>query len=63
VALSGPAAVAVTRAYHLLAVPGNRLRIVADWALDALLPRHTVQLGVFRATAVPLEVREAGRAA
>lgn len=48
VPLSGLPAVAVTRAYHLLSVPGNRLRIAADWALDALLPRQAVQLGMVR---------------
>lgn len=55
VPLSGLPAVAVTRGYHLLSVPGNRLRIAADWALDALLPRQTVQLGLVRGAAVPLD--------
>jgi NADH:ubiquinone reductase (H+-translocating) len=60
VPLSGLPAVAVTRAYHLLSVPGNRLRIVADWVLDAVLPRQTVQLGLIRAAAVPLDAGTTG---
>jgi NADH:quinone reductase (non-electrogenic) len=55
VPLSGLAAKAVTRGYHLTAMPGNRVRVAADWALDAVLPRQTVQLGLVRANAVPLE--------
>jgi NADH dehydrogenase len=55
VPLSGLPAKAVTRGYHLTAMPGNRVRVAADWALDAVLPRQTVQLGLVRANAVPLE--------
>jgi NADH dehydrogenase len=55
VPLSGVAAAAVTRGYHLLAMPGNRIRVAADWVLDAVLPRQTVQLGLVRAWAVPLD--------
>lgn len=55
VALSELPAKAVTRAYHLVAMPGNRIRTVVDWALDAILPRRRVQLGLVRAPAVPLE--------
>jgi NADH dehydrogenase len=55
VPLSGPAANAVTRAYHLLSMPGNRVRVAADWLLDAALPRQGVQLGLVRSGAVPLE--------
>jgi NADH dehydrogenase len=46
VPLSGPPAKAVTRGYHLLSLPGNRTRTLADWALDAVVPRQTVQLGL-----------------
>ncbi|MFK4146539.1 FAD-dependent oxidoreductase [Streptomyces sp. NPDC004065] len=53
--LSGPAAGAVTRGYHLAAMPGNRVRVAADWLLDAVLPRQSVQLGLVRSWAVPLE--------
>ncbi|MEU3659953.1 FAD-dependent oxidoreductase [Streptomyces sp. NPDC032940] len=55
VPLSGPAAGAVTRGYHLAAMPGNRVRVAADWLLDAVLPRQAVQLGLVRSWAVPLE--------
>jgi NADH dehydrogenase len=55
VALSGLPAKAVTRAYHLAAMPGNRIRTVVDWVLDAILPRQKVQLGLVRAPAVPLD--------
>jgi NADH:ubiquinone reductase (H+-translocating) len=55
VPLAGLPAKAVTRGYHLVALPGNRVRVAADWALDAVLPRQTVQLGLVRADAVPLE--------
>jgi NADH dehydrogenase len=55
VPLSGIAAAAVTRGYHLLAMPGNRIRVAADWLLDAVLPRQAVQLGLVRSWAVPLD--------
>jgi NADH dehydrogenase len=55
VPLSGLAAKAVTRGYHLTAMPGNRIRTAVDWALDALLPRQRVQLGLVRSSAVPLD--------
>jgi NADH:ubiquinone reductase (H+-translocating) len=55
VPLAGLPAKAVTRGYHLAAMPGNRVRTAADWLLDAVLPRQTVQLGLVRAAAVPLE--------
>ncbi|MBC9003568.1 NAD(P)/FAD-dependent oxidoreductase, partial [Micromonospora aurantiaca] len=55
VPLAGLPAKAVTRGYHLLAMPGNRPRVAADWALDATLPRPAVQLGLVPANAVPLE--------
>ncbi|SDF22634.1 NAD(P)/FAD-dependent oxidoreductase [Pseudonocardia oroxyli] len=53
--LSGFPAAVVTRGYHLLSMPGNRVRVAADWLLDALLPRQEVQLGVVRGVHVPLE--------
>ncbi|MEU4715990.1 NAD(P)/FAD-dependent oxidoreductase [Micromonospora purpureochromogenes] len=55
VSLSGLPAKAVTRGYHLLAMPGNRTRVGADWMLDAALPRSATQLGLVPAHAVPLE--------
>jgi len=53
--LSGPLANLVTRGYHLAAMPGNRIRVLADWALDAVLPRQAAQLGLVRSWSVPLE--------
>ena len=53
--LSGLPALAVTRAYHLLTLPGNRVRTAADWVLDAVLPRETAELGLVRSGAVPLD--------
>ncbi|MDX6356661.1 MAG: hypothetical protein QOF98_3564 [Streptomyces sp.] len=53
--LSGIPAAAVTRGYHLLAMPGNRIRVAADWILDAVLPRQAVQLGLVPSWAVPLD--------
>ncbi len=53
--LSGIAAGAVTRGYHLAAMPGNRVRVAADWLLDAVLPRQAVQLGLVREWSVPLD--------
>jgi NADH dehydrogenase len=45
----------VTRGYHLLSMPGNRIRVATDWVLDAVLPRQSVQLGLVSAQAVPLD--------
>jgi NADH dehydrogenase len=55
VPLSGIVAKAVTRGYHLLSMPGNRVRVAADWLLDAVLPRQGVQLGLVPGEAVPLD--------
>ncbi|MFI6323788.1 NAD(P)/FAD-dependent oxidoreductase [Nonomuraea sp. NPDC050556] len=53
--MSGVLAKVVTRAYHLYAMPGNRVRVAVDWALDALLPRQVVRLGLVSEDAVPLD--------
>ncbi|MGV9365738.1 NAD(P)/FAD-dependent oxidoreductase [Amycolatopsis sp. NPDC003731] len=53
--LSGRPAKAVTRGYHLMSMPGNRVRTAADWVLEALTGRQTVQLGLVRSGAVPLD--------
>jgi NADH:quinone reductase (non-electrogenic) len=58
VPLSGIVAKIVTRGYHLLALPGNRIRTAVDWLLDMVLPRQSVQLGLVRSRAVPLETRD-----
>lgn len=43
----------MTRGYHLVAMPGNRMRIATDRLFDAVLPRQTVQLGLVRSPEVP----------
>jgi NADH dehydrogenase len=53
--LSGPAANAVTRAYHLYSMAGNRGRVLADWALDAAAPPDVSSLGAISAASVPLD--------
>ncbi|HEV8568892.1 MAG TPA: NAD(P)/FAD-dependent oxidoreductase [Actinoplanes sp.] len=53
--LSGLPAKVVTRGYHLLSMPGNRVRVAADWLLDAVLPRQGVQLGLVPPSAVALD--------
>ena len=55
VPLTGLPAKAVARGYHLLSLPGNRVRTAADWVLAAVLPRQTVQLGLVPPPAVPLD--------
>jgi NADH dehydrogenase len=56
--ISGVMAKAVTRAHHLTAIPGNRIRIIADWVLDAMLPRQAVQFGLVRSASVPLDTAD-----
>jgi NADH:ubiquinone reductase (H+-translocating) len=53
--LSGLPAKTVTRGYHLLSMPGNRLRTATDWVLDAVLGRQSTQLGLVRSSSVPLD--------
>src|ERR1700728_68963 len=54
--LSGPAANAVTRGYHLTAMSGNRMRVLADWTLNAVTPPEATSFGVISAGSVPLDV-------
>jgi NADH dehydrogenase len=54
--LDGLVAKAVTRGYHLFALPSNRVRTALDWLSEALLSRQTVQLGLVRSGDVPLDV-------
>lgn len=54
VSLSGLPAFAVTSGYHLMALPANRSRVAADWALGALMRRQAVQIGLVRSGEVPL---------
>ncbi|MCE0766127.1 NAD(P)/FAD-dependent oxidoreductase [Pseudonocardia kujensis] len=62
VPLSGLPATAVTRGYHLLSMPGNRIRVATDWLLDAVLPRQAVALGMVRAQHVPLDTTTPAKA-
>ncbi|MEV0130259.1 NAD(P)/FAD-dependent oxidoreductase [Dactylosporangium sp. NPDC050688] len=55
VPLSGWPAKAVTRGFHLLSLPGNRRRIMADWVLDAVAGRPAVELGLVPGAGVPLD--------
>jgi NADH:ubiquinone reductase (H+-translocating) len=55
VPIKGFPAKVVTRGYHLLSMPGNRVRVAADWLLDALLAPQGVQLGLVPGEAVPLD--------
>ncbi|GAA2694955.1 hypothetical protein GCM10009864_82300 [Streptomyces lunalinharesii] len=36
-------------------MPVNRARVAADWLLNPVLPRQSVQLGLVRSWAVPLD--------
>jgi NADH dehydrogenase len=56
--LSGLPAKIVTRGYHLMAMPSNRLRTAVDWALDTVLRRQSVQFGLVRSPAVPLDTAD-----
>ena len=54
--LSGPAANAVTRGYHLSAMSGNRMRVLTDWALNAVTPQGESSVTAISAASVPLDV-------
>jgi NADH dehydrogenase len=45
---------AITRGYHLAALPGGRARVAADWLVDAVAGRQLVQFGFVSETAVRL---------
>ena len=53
--MSGVAGRAVTRGYHLSALPANRFRTAADWLFTAVGSRPSVQLGLVPGPAVPLD--------
>jgi NADH:ubiquinone reductase (H+-translocating) len=61
VPLSGLPAKAVTRGYHLLSLPGNRVRTASDWLTEAVLPRQAVQLGLVHPRDVPLNTEQPDR--
>jgi NADH:ubiquinone reductase (H+-translocating) len=53
--MSGVLAKAVTRGYHLLSMPGNRLSVMTDWAVTAVQRQRPVQLGLVPGSVVPLD--------
>ena len=62
VAVSGPPAKAVTRGYHLLSLPGNRLRTGVDWTINVVSRPPAVQLGLVREADVALASTSSGQA-
>lgn len=44
--ISGWPAKTITRGYHLLTMPANRMRVAADWITNLLTRRHIVQFGL-----------------
>jgi NADH:ubiquinone reductase (H+-translocating) len=56
--LSGPAASAVTRGYHLTAMSGNRIRVLTDWTLNGITPPEPTSLAAISADSVPLDVNK-----
>jgi NADH dehydrogenase len=56
VPLSGPTANAVTRGYHLLAMSGNRARVLGDWTLNAVTPAEATSFDVVSSESIPLDV-------
>jgi NADH dehydrogenase len=53
--MSGPLANVVTRGYHLTAMAGNRMRVLADWGLNAVLPAELTSFGLIGPGSVPLD--------
>jgi NADH dehydrogenase len=53
--LSGPPANVVTRAYHLIAMAGNRARVLAEWGLNVIVPAEVTSFGVIGPGSVPLD--------
>ena len=61
VPLSGPAANAVTRGYHLSAMSGNRLRVATDWLLNGITSPESTSLSSISEKPVPLDVDQPRR--
>jgi NADH:ubiquinone reductase (H+-translocating) len=61
VPLAGVPASAVTRAYHLGAMSGNRLRVLTDWTLNAITSPEATSLSVISPESVPLDVNNPAR--
>jgi NADH:quinone reductase (non-electrogenic) len=58
VPLSGPVADAVTRAYHLGVMQGNRARVLTDWTLNTITRPEVTSLSAISAKSVPLDVEK-----
>ena len=56
--VSGPAASVITRGYHLLVMPGNRQRVLADWLLNATAAAEPTSLSLISEQSVPLDVEQ-----
>jgi NADH dehydrogenase len=54
VPVTGVVAKAITRGYHLAALPAGRSRVALDWLVDSLAGRPLVQFGFVSETAVRL---------
>lgn len=61
VPLTGRAAKAVTRGYHLYALPGAtaKVRVAVDWVLAAALPTQVVHISDLRESAAPISAAQA----
>lgn len=55
VPLSGPVANALTRAYHLFVMSGNRMRVLDDWALNTITSAQATSFGLVTSESVPLD--------
>ena len=53
--LSGLPASVVTRAYHVIAMAGNRARVLADWGLNVIAPAEVTSFGVIGPGSVQLD--------
>lgn len=58
VPVTGALAKILTRAYHLYALPGNRLRVATDWFNDIVEHRQFVRLGLVPEPAARLAAAE-----
>jgi len=54
--LSGPAASADTRGYHLYSMSGNRMRVLTDWTDNAVTRTEVASLHVISVKSVPPDV-------
>jgi NADH dehydrogenase len=52
--ISGLPAKTLARAYHLLNIPANKPRVLADWLVDACTSRQIVHFGLIPETGVTL---------